>query len=162
MGESSQPAFQYINMKYTRLIMFVFFIGLTKLSSGQEKVITNYLLLRIDVLVDVNGKDYYYAIKAEQGCKEADKIYALKKYDNKKNALNNECSFYYKEKDTLNNLYNYFLSPTEVLNFLSSSKRNETFPSNFPIKIMLFMASFFVVGVVTGAKLVFILTYFIL
>ena len=118
MGEISHSGF---NSKKMKLIIIAFLIGCAHFSFGQQKELAKYLLFRIDALVDVNGKDYYYAINAERGCDSAEKIYELKKYDNKKNALNNEGSFYHKEKDTVNNLYNYFLSPTEALNFLSKS-----------------------------------------
>ena len=102
-----------------KLIIIAFLICLTKFSYGQENGITNFLLVRIDAQLDVNGKNYYYVINADGGCEAARHIYALIKYDNKKTAVNNEALFYNKEKDTVNNLYNYFISQTEALNFLS-------------------------------------------
>jgi hypothetical protein len=102
-----------------KLIIAFLLIGLTSFSYGQEKGITNFLLVRIDAKVDVNGKSYYYVINAESNCDAAAQVYALIKYNDKKNAVNDKNLFYYKEKDTVNNLYNYFVSPTEALNFLS-------------------------------------------
>ena len=102
-----------------KLIIIVFLIGLTKNSFGQKQGTINYLLVRFEANFDNTNKKNFYQINAEIGCDTAEKIYSLKKYDYRKNAINSGGSFYYQEKDATNNLYNYFLSPTEALNFLS-------------------------------------------
>jgi hypothetical protein len=77
-----------------------------------------YLLIRISSVT--NGPADFYRIQAEAGCKGAQDIYALKKYNEKKNAVNTEASFYNNHRDSAITFFNYFISPTEALNFIAS------------------------------------------
>jgi hypothetical protein len=96
-------------------------VAMSSVPSYGQQAETNYLLVRIDGFVNTDGKTYYYTINAEGGSDAAGKLYALKKYNPKKEARNNEAAFYYQEKDTASALYNFFGSPTEALNYLSKS-----------------------------------------
>lgn len=88
---------------------------------AQEKVATSYLVVRIETQKDYSMERYGCSIIAEGGCDSARAIYNLKKYNFKKNAANNESSFYYNHADTATAYYNFFQSPTEALNFMAKN-----------------------------------------
>ena len=96
-------------------------LNFTLFCFAQEKVATSYLVIIIETQKDYSMDRYGCTIIAEGGCDAAKSIYALKKYNFKKDAVNNESSFYYNQTDTATGLYNFFLSPTEALNFMSKN-----------------------------------------
>jgi hypothetical protein len=105
-------------------VALILFITIFANPSFGQQTENHYLLVRIDVFVNTNGKDYYYTINAEGGSDLAGKLYSLKKYSAKKEAQNNEAAFYHQVKDTAASLYNFFVSPTEALNYISKSGLN--------------------------------------
>ena len=103
----------------TNLIYILLFFSLN--SYAQEKIATSYLAIRIETKYDYSIDRYGCTIIAEGGCDAAKSIYNLRKYNFKKNANNDESSFYYNHIDTATNLYNFFNTPTEVLNFMAKN-----------------------------------------
>lgn len=103
-------------------IQFLIFLLISCNAHSQQKDTNSYLLIRITGLYDYTAERNFYTIIAEGGCDDAKEIYALKKFNDKKTALNTENSFYYNHSDTIKNYYNYFLTSTEALNFISKKQ----------------------------------------
>lgn len=106
------------NLSMKKILLFSFLL-LTQNMYAQDKASNVYLLVRIESYFDNTTQKDAYIINAESGCDSASNIYSLKRYDFKKNAINTDGNFYYKQKNGLLNFYNYFLSPTEAIIFLS-------------------------------------------
>lgn len=95
----------------------IFLLICTVYVHGQER--NDYLLVRIEGVYDNTAQKTVFIINAEGGSDAASNIYALKKYNFKKGAINPPGGFYYDLKEASDSVYNYFLTPTEALNFLS-------------------------------------------
>lgn len=98
---------------FSLLLLFLFN------ASAQEKPKNNYLIIRIKIEKDLNMSRYGCSIIAEGGCDSAKSIYNLKDYNFKKNANNDDHSFYYNYIDNSTSKYNFFNTPTEALNFMA-------------------------------------------
>lgn len=99
-----------------KISAIVFLLICTAYVQGQER--NDYLLVRIEAVYDNTAQKNVFIINAEAGSEAASNIYALKKYNFRKNAINPPGTFYYESKEAGDSLYNYFLTPTETLNFL--------------------------------------------
>lgn len=104
-----------------KIIFFSLWLLFLFTASAQEKQKNNYLIIRIKIEKDFSLNRYGCSIIAEGGCDSAKSIYNLKDYNYRKNANNNDHSFYYNYIDTATSTYNFFNTPTEALNFMAKN-----------------------------------------
>lgn len=113
---------QYYLIRFVKTLLIFGNLLLTVNGISQIKTPDNYLIIRFEKFYDNTNQRTFYTINAERGCDKASAIYALVKYDAKKNAVNMKGYFYFTTKTVSDSLYNYFLSPTEGLNFMATNE----------------------------------------